>query len=420
MKMNRVYLCIDLKTFYASVECVERGLDPFKTDLIVADPSRGNGSICLAISPKMKSRGIRNRCRVFEIPKNVHPIIAKPRMKKYIEYSAKIYGVYLKYVSKEDIHPYSIDEMFLDVTSYLNLYKVDFLTLAKIIIDDIYKSTGITSSCGIGTNLYLAKVALDILAKHNSDHVAYLDEELYREKLWYYEPITDFWRINVGTENRLNKLHLKNMYDIAHCDEKILYKEFGINAEFLIDHAWGREPCTIKDIKLYTPKENSISNSQILYKDYNYLSARIVLIEMIDNMVLQLVEKNLYTNCINIYIGYSKDIINPLKISFKTKELTNSYHHILSLVLDEYDYQVNKKIPIRRIGISFGNVNQRKYEQMHLFSQYQEESMEEKLEQTLIHIKNKYGKNAILRAVSYESDATQRQRNKLIGGHNAE
>ena len=418
--MKRFYLCIDLKTFYASVECVERGLDPFKVDLIVADAKKGSGAICLAISPKMKARGIRNRCRVWEIPKYVHPIIAKPRMKKYIEYSAKIYSVYLKYVAKEDIHPYSIDEMFLDVTNYLKLYKKNPIELAKTIIDDVYKTTGITATAGIGTNLYLTKIALDITAKHSKTNIGYLDEEKYKKELWHHTPITDFWRINVGTENRLHKLHLKDMYDVAHCDPKILYKEFGKNAKFLIDHAWGIEPCTIADIKAYKPKHNSFSNSQILFKDYNFEQTRIVLSEMIDNMVLRLVEKGLYTSYIGIYIGYSKNVIKPLKFSFKLEEATSSYKFILNKVLEEYDYRINEQFLIRRIGITFGNVSEKRYEQINLFTSFELEKEENKLEETVIKIKNKFGKNSILRATSYLSDATGRERNKLIGGHNAE
>ena len=414
--MNRIYLCIDLKTFYASVECVERGLDPFKTDLIVADVARSKGAICLAISPKMKERGIHNRCRVYEIPKWVHPIVAKPRMKKYIEYSARIYGIYLKYISKEDIHPYSIDEMFLDVTTYLNLYKKTPFELAKTIMKDIFDTTGITSSCGIGTNMYLTKIALDIIAKHNKDHIGYLDEELYKEKLWHYEPLTDFWMISTGTESRLHKLRIKDMYDIANTREEVLYKEFGVNARFLIDHSKGIEPCTIKDIKAYKPKSHYLSNSQILYSDYDYKKARIVLIEMIDNLVLELNNKELCTNNIGIYIGYSKDIYPALKLSFKI-DSTNNYELIRNRILLEYDYRINEKIPIRRIGISFNNVGKRKFEQMNLFQI--ENKKDEQIEKTIIDIKNKFGKNAILRAVSYEDGATGIARNKLIGGHNA-
>ena len=280
--MSRYYLCIDLKTFYASVECVERGLDPFNTNLVVADPDRGKGTICLAVSPKMKMLGVKNRCRVFEIPPNIKYIMATPRMKKYIEYSANIYGIYLKYFSKDDIHVYSIDEAFMDVTNYLKLYKVNAIELAKTIIKDIFKTYGITATAGVGTNMYLAKIALDITAKHSSTNIGYLDEEKYKKELWHHRPLSDFWQVGKGIERRLNKMRIFDMYDIAHTDPKKLYKEFGVNAEYLIDHSFGKESCTIADIKKYKPKTNSITNSQILFEDYSFEKARIVLKEMVE------------------------------------------------------------------------------------------------------------------------------------------
>ena len=418
IEMDKVYFCIDLKTFYASVECVERGLDPFNTDLIVADKERGKGSICLAISPKMKKRGIRNRCRVFEIPAYVHPIVAKPRMKKYIEYSALIYKIYLKYISKEDIHVYSIDEAFLDVTNYLKMYKMSPTSLAKTILKDIYDSTGITASAGIGTNLYLAKIALDIIAKHDKSNIAVLNEQRYRELLWHHIPLSDFWQIGIGTQRRLNKLHLKDMYDVVHADEKVLYKEFGVNARYLIDHAKGIEPVTIADIKRYKPKSNSISNSQVLFKDYSMDKARIVLIEMIESLVLQLVSKNLVTNSIGFIIGYSKDIASPLKVSKRFNIATSSYKKILDILLTEYDYQVRSDLMIRKIGIWF-SVSEKCYEQLDLFS-LESEDNDNIIEKTMLFIKNKFGKDSIMRGISYVDGATQIMRNKLIGGHNAE
>ena len=408
---------IDLKTFYASVECVERGLDPFKTDLIVADKSRGKGSICLAISPSLKRKGIKNRCRVFEIPKNVHPIVARPRMKKYMEYSSRIYGIYLKYISKEDIHVYSIDEAFLDITSYKKLYGMEYVGIAKMIMNDIYDTTGITATCGIGTNMYLAKIALDIISKHVKSNIGILNEKIYKEKLWHYKPLTDFWQIGRGIEARLHKLHLKDMYDVAHADERILFKEFGINAELLIDHAWGRENCTISDIKKYRPKSKSLSNGQILFKDYGYDKARIVLTEMVDNMVLRLVSKKLYTDVIGVYIGYSKNIIPPLKFSFKLENHTNSYTKILKSILREYDYRI-LDYPIRRINIWFGGITGRLVKQLNMFEE--DDLKEESLECITSNLKNKFGKNSILRGVSLLEGATQIERNKLIGGHNAE
>ena len=409
----RTYLVIDLKSFYASVECVERKLDPFKVDLVVADIKRNKGAICLAISPSMKEKGIKNRCRIYEIPKNVKPIIAKPRMKKYIEYSALIYGIYLDYVSKEDIHVYSIDEAFLDVTSYLKMYNMDSITLAKTIISDIKKRTGITATCGIGTNMYLAKIALDILAKHNKDYIGYLDEKLYKELLWDHTPLTDFWQIGRGIQNRLYKHHIKTMREIANCNPKILYKEFGIEAEYLIDHSNGIEPTTIKEIKAYKPKSTSISNSQILFRNYNEKEARIIITEMIDNLVLELVKRNLYVNNVSIYISLS----NSDHITFSVNvNSSNSYNTILNKVLNEYDYLVESNI-IRKIGISFNDLNNKKYEQLDLFNNI--DNNDYTLEKTMYNIKSKYGKNSILRCISLDENATMMIRNNYIGGHNA-
>lgn len=412
------YICVDLKTFFASVECVERGLDPFKTDLIVADIARSKGAICLAISPKMKARGIKNRCRIYDIPPYVKPIIAKPRMKKYIEYSSMIYGIYLDYFSKEDIYPYSIDEVFIDVTSYLKTYDKNEVMLAKFIIDEVYKRTGICATAGIGTNMYLAKIALDIISKHNDSHIGYLNEDLYKEKLWNHTPLTDFWQIGRGIETRLHKHHLNTMEDVAKCNPKILFKELGINAEILIDHAWGRETCTIKDIKKYKPKSSSISNSQILFRDYNYKEAKVVLTEMIDNIVLNLVSKDLYTTNISIFLGFTRDEMGGIKYSVSCDQ-TNSYKKILKLVLDEYDYRVLKEVKIRRIGISLNNLDKKRYEQLNLFEK--EDSVDESnLEKTINNLKNKFGKNSILRCISLDKSGTAKDRNRYIGGHNAE
>ncbi len=414
----RTYICIDLKTFFASVECVERNLDPFKVDLIVADIKRSKGAICLAISPKMKERGIKNRCRVYDIPRNVKPIVAKPRMKKYIEYASKVYSIYLDYFSKDDIYVYSIDEVFIDVTNYLKMYKKNAVMLSKTILEDIYKRTRLTATAGIGTNLYLAKIALDILSKHNKSHVAYLNEKLYKEKLWNHRPLSDFWQIGKATENRLYKHHLKTMEDVANCNPNILYKEFGINAEILIDHSKGLEPCTIKEIKDYKPKSSSISNSQILFRDYNYKEARVVLTEMIDNLVLELVNKELYTDNISIYIGFTREENGGIHFSVST-DLTNSYSKILNIVLNEYDYRILEESKIRRIGISFNNLDKKRFEQLNLFYST-ENNDEEHLENTINSIKNKFGKNSLFRCISLDSSATAILRNKYIGGHNAE
>ena len=414
----KYYLCIDMKCFYASVECVLRGLDPFKTDLVVADPDRSKNTICLAITPKMKQRGIKNRCRIYDIPKNVYPIIAKPRMKKYMEYSARIYKIFLKYFSDEDIHVYSIDESFIDITNYLNMYKKNHYEIAQMVLGDIFSTYGLTATCGIGTNMYLSKIALDIISKHCPNNIGYLNEELYKEKLWHHTPLTDFWQIGKGIEKKLHKLHIKDMYDIAHYNENKLYKEFGINAKLLIDHSWGIESCTIEDIKRYRPKSKSISNSQILFEDYSFNNAKIILTEMIDNLVQRLVEKGLYTDIVGFSIGFSKDISPMQNISLKLDHFTNSYSTIIKNVLREYEYQINDVFPIRRIGVCFGNLTNKRVEQLDLFSTLENEDKDLKVEEAINFIKEKYGKNAILRGVSLSEKATQIERNKMVGGHN--
>lgn len=270
MNKTRTYLCIDLKSFYASVECAERGLDPLTTNLVVADPERTDKTICLAISPSMKALGIPNRCRVFQIPKGIDYIMATPRMQLYIDYSAEIYAIYLKYIAKEDIYVYSIDEAFMDVTDYLAMYQMTARELGTTIMNDVLWSLGITAACGIGTNLYLAKVALDIAAKHTEDHVGILDEESFCKQMWNHRPLTDFWRIGSGTARTLEKYGILTMKDIAEADENLLYRLFGIDAELLIDHAWGREPTTIADIKAYKPKNSSLTSGQVLSCDYEY------------------------------------------------------------------------------------------------------------------------------------------------------
>ena len=414
-----MYLCIDLKTFYASVECVERKLDPFSTNLVVADESRGKGTICLAVSPKMKMLGVKNRCRLYEIPPNIKYIIAKPRMKKYIEYSANIYAIYLKYLSKDDIYVYSIDEAFLDVTKYLKFYKMDEIELAKTILKDIYDTYGLTATVGIGTNLYLAKVALDIMSKHTPTNIGYLDEEKYKLKLWHHKPLTDFWQIGKGIERRLNKKRIYDMYDIAHANPKILYKEFGVNAEFLIDHSWGKESCTIKDIKNYKTKNVSISSSQVLFEDYNFENARIVLKEMVELNSIKLVEKNLLTDTIGLYIGYSKNIINSTGGSLKLSNYTNTYSNLIQYFLKLYDSTTNKTVLIRRIGVSFNRLVNGNEEQLSLFENQEKITKERKIELAISNIKQKLGKNAIIRGMDLEEGATTILRNKLIGGHNA-
>lgn len=416
---NKIYLCIDLKSFYASVECVERGLDPFKINLVVADPTRGGGAITLAATPAIKKLGVPSRGRIYEIPKNIEYITAPPRMTLYMQYSATIYSIFLKFISSEDIHVYSIDESFLDITSYMSLYNTTPKQLAKMILDEIYDQTGITATVGIGTNLFLAKVALDITAKHAKDCMGYLDEDLFKQLIWHHQPITDIWMIGPGTANRLAMLGIKDLYGVAHYNEKILFKLFGINAEYLIDHAWGREPTEISDIKAYRPSSNSISNSQILFEDYNYKDAYLIMKEMVESNVLQLTEKHLVTNHISLYIGYSKNCIKPSRGSRKITNTTNSYRILLEEFKLLYKKIVNPNYPIRQIGISFGNVKNEIYEQFDLFADQKDIEKEKRVQEALVHIRNKYGKNAVLKGMNFYEKATQRKRNGLVGGHNA-
>lgn len=416
----KAYLCIDLKTFFASVECVERKLDPFAVNLVVADPSRGKGALCLAVSPKMKEQGVHNRCRIFEIPDNISYITAMPRMNLYMQYSADIYGIYLKYISREDIHVYSIDEAFLDVSEYLQMYSVSAKELARMILQDIYTTTGITATVGIGTNLYLAKIALDITAKHAQDNMGILDEQLYRETLWHHKPVSDFWQVGRGISKRLEKYSVADMYDIAHMDERILYREFGVNAEYLIDHAWGREPTTIKEIKAYKSKSNSLSNSQILFEDYNYEEALLVLKEMVELNVQNLVESHRVTDHIGLYIGYSARNVKATGGSRKLSNVTNSYAYLRNAFIELYRETVNRQELVHMLSISFGNVVDEMYETYDLFTDFNALEKEKKLQLTLLNIKHKFGKNAVIKGMNLLNKATAISRNKLVGGHNAE
>ena len=416
----KAYLCIDLKTFFASVECVERKLDPFAVNLVVADPSRGKGALCLAVSPKMKEQGVHNRCRIFEIPDNISYITAMPRMNLYMQYSADIYGIYLKYISREDIHVYSIDEAFLDVSEYLQMYSVSAKELARMILQDIYTTTGITATVGIGTNLYLAKIALDITAKHAKDNMGILDEQLYRETLWHHKPVSDFWQVGRGISKRLEMYSVADMYDIAHMDERILYREFGVNAEYLIDHAWGREPTTIKEIKAYKSKSNSLSNSQILFEDYNYEEALLVLKEMVELNVQNLVESHRVTDHIGLYIGYSARNVKATGGSRKLSNVTNSYAYLRNAFIELYRETVNRQELVHMLSISFGNVVDEMYETYDLFTDFNALEKEKKLQLTLLNIKHKFGKNAVIKGMNLLNKATAISRNKLVGGHNAE
>lgn len=416
---ERIYFCIDMKSFFASVECAELGLNPFETNLVVADPTRGDGTICLAITPKMKSLGVTNRCRKYQIPKNIKYITAPPRMQKYIDYAADIYEIYLNYIDKRDIHVYSIDESFIDATDYLRIYNKTPKQFAKLLVDEIANKLHIPATAGIGTNLYLAKIALDITAKKVPDHLGYLDEELFRQTLWNHKPLTDFWGIARGTVKRLERLGITDMEGIAKYPEERLYKEFGINAELLIDHAWGRESCLMEDIKNYKSKSKSISNSQVLFEDYTFDKARIVLEEMVRTGCLELMKRKVISNTIFLGIGYSKESHAPTGGRKKMFITTSLYKKILPYFLELYDKTTAKGFMIRRINIGFENVCDEGCEGYDLFTNWHEVQREKKLTMTELEVQGKYGKNAIVRASDLQEGATLIMRNKLIGGHNS-
>ena len=508
MNKCKTYIAIDLKSFYASVECRERSRDPLTTNLVVADPSRTEKTICLAVSPSLKKYGLSGRARLFEVIQKVKTaneirklkapnhvfcgssddsrelqkkpslkidyIIAPPRMARYMEYSTKIYNIYLKYIAPEDIHIYSIDEVFIDVTHYLSTYNMTARELAMTMIQDILDTTGITATAGIGTNMYLCKIAMDIVAKHiepdkNGVRIAELDEMSYRRLLWNHKPLTDFWRVGRGYSKKLEKIGLYTMGDIARCsigkstdyyNEELLYKLFGINAELLIDHVWGYEPCTMEDVKAYKPETNSISSGQVLHCPYEFDKARLVVKEMIDLMALDLVDKGLVTNQIVLTIGYDienmtdknrsqsykgtvttnyygKKVPKPAHGTTNLPKQTSSTTLITNAVMELYDKIVNKKLLIRRINIVANKLvdehsvkNANKYEQLDLFTDYEilkkqrekenaESEREKRMQNTILDIKKKFGKNAILKGMNLQEGATAKDRNNQIGGHKA-
>ena len=498
--MNKVYACIDLKSFYASVECVERHLDPLNTNLVVADNSRTEKTICLAVSPSLKQYGIPGRARLFEVVGKVkeinrkrkienknrkfigssyldselksHPelcldyVVATPRMAKYIEYSTRIYDIYLKYLSPNDIHVYSIDEVFCDITPYLSFNKMKPVEFITKIVHEVYDTTGITATAGIGTNMYLAKVAMDIVAKHKAPNekgvrIACLDEMMYRKILWHHTPITDFWRVGKGYSSKLEKYNMFTMGDIARCsleNEDLLYKLFGINAELLIDHAWGWEPATIAEIKAYKPSANSISSGQVLPEPYNYEQTELIVKEMTDLLTLDLVSKKLVTDQIVLTINYDIDNLNnpnirdnyigeitldyygrrvpkPSHGTIHIDHQTSSSKVIINKVTELYKKITNKHLLVRRITIAFNNlVAEEKIKEKVVYEQYdiftdiaklemekkqlvEDETKERELQNVILNIKNKYGKNSILRGMNYIKGGRTIERNQQIGGH---
>ncbi|MDY6325198.1 MAG: DNA methylase [Catonella sp.] len=459
MSEERIYACIDLKSFYASVECAERGLDPLTTRLVVADESRTDKTICLAVSPALKAFGIPGRARLFEVRqklnrieaetgKKVDFIIAKPRMKYYMEYSAKIYQTYLKYISSSDMVSYSIDEVFFDLTDYVKYYKKTARELVMTMIKDVLNTTGITATAGIGTNLYLAKIAMDIEAKHidadeNGVRIAELDEMAYKVKLWGHEPITDFWRVGRGTANKLAEYGMFTMGDIAAMslkDEEKLYTVFGIDAELLIDHAWGLESCTMEDIKAYEPDSNSISTGQVLSRPYSFDEGLIIVKEMAEELALSLVEKKKMTDLVSLFIGYDRISVDNGKYSGKTtrdrygrkvppeahgshrfENYTSGSEKIIKAFTEIYNEKVNPDLMIRRITVDASDIideNKVNY-QFSIFDDVKKDEQERKMQEALLSIRKKYGKNSVLRGMDMLDAATRKERNGQIGGHKA-
>lgn len=508
METNRVYIAIDLKSFYASVECVERGRNPLTTHLVVADKSRTEKTICLAVSPSLKTYGIPGRARLFEVVQKVREINAKrrcrapggvfqgvsddaqkleaspalevnyivapPQMALYMKYSARIYDIYLKYVAPEDIHVYSIDEVFMDVTNYLGTYRMSARELVQKIIHDILESTGITATAGIGTNLYLSKVAMDIVAKRiepdqDGVRIAELDEMSYRELLWSHRPLTDFWRVGKGYARKLEERGLYTMGDVARCsigrpseyyNEDLLYQTFGVNAELLIDHAWGWEPCTIADVKAYQPENNSVGSGQVLQHPYDYGKARLIVREMTDLLVLDLVDKHLVTDQIVLTVGYDIENLNTekKKKAYRGKVKTDHYgrtvpkhahgtvnldrqtsstREIMDAVMDLYERIVDRELLVRRIYLTANHVideaqagRKETYEQLNLFTDYEAQrekraeeekafEKERRMQEAVLRIKKRFGKNAILKGMNLEEGAMTIERNGQIGGHKA-
>ena len=413
------YLCIDQRSFYATVECVARGLDPLETDLVVADAERSENTICLAVSVHLKSRGVKNRCRLKDIPPYIKCIVAVPRMQLYIDCAAAIYGVFLKYLAPEDIYVYSIDESFLDVTPYLKMYGTTAKELAQRIIQDVRETVGTICTCGIGTNLYLAKIALDIIAKKATDSIGILDEQSYREQLWDHQPITDFWRISHGTAKRLRDHGMTTLRHVAMMQEDYLYKWFGIDAELLIDHAWGREPTTIADIKNYKSKSKSLSSSQVLMRDYNSREGEIIVKEMMDQLCLDMAAKKLVTDSISLYVGYSHTQGVPgVGGTAQFSGPVNTAAEIVPAIATLYRRIVNPSYAIRRIGLTCNNVTEDLGAlQLNLFEDTTKQLRHKALQEAMLGIRAKYGKNAILKGMNFEEAATGRERNSQIGGH---
>lgn len=414
-----MYMVIDQKSFYATVECVARGLDPMTTKLVVADPDRSQNTICLAVTPAMKALGVKNRCRIRDIPGNIKYIVAPPRMQLYIDCAAEIHSVFLKHFAPQDIYTYSIDESFIDAAPYLKMYKVSAKELAKRVIDDVRQTVGTVSTCGIGTNMFLAKVALDIQAKHAPDFIAELDEQQYRDTLWDHKPLTDFWGIGPATAKKLWDRGISSMRGLAQIDLDRIYDWFGIDGEILYDHAWGREPTTMADIKAYRSKAKSLSSSQTLMRDFKYEEAEIIAKEMVDQLCLDMAAKGLATESVSLYIGYSYTYGVPgVGGTAKLSAETNAASVIIPAIGTLYRRIVNPAYGIRRVCLSCNNVvEDRGVFQLSMLEDATKQLRDKALQETLLGIRAKYGKNAILRGISYTPASTARERNGQIGGH---
>ena len=421
-RKDRIYIAIDLKSYYASVECVERGLDPMTTDLVVADPERTKGTICLAVSVSLKKKGVKNRCRLFEIPSYLDGtyIIAVPRMQLYMEKSAEIYSIYLRYFSHEDIHVYSVDECFIDITDYLRYYGMPPIGVARMIMEEVSKQTRIPSTVGIGTNLYLSKIAMDIIAKHNKERIGCLTEESYRERLWDHLPLTDFWQIGPGIERRLYNLGLYTMKDVAYADQKILKKTFGINGELLYDHAWGREPVLMKHIHSYTSKNHSLSNGQVLPRAYSFEEGLLAIKEQTEVLCLDMSDKGLVTDLVTMWIGYEGKEHYGNAGSSRLNIRTSSYSYILEHVEELYARITHPEMKVRRLGICFCNVVPEGMEYFDLFTDYEKIEKEKKLQSSINFIKKRFGPNSVLKLMNLEEAGMTTQRNVQIGGHSAD
>ena len=455
---TKQFCCIDLKSYYASVECVDRGLDPLTTNLVVADESRSDGTICLAVSPSLKALGVPGRPRLFEVKqrlaeikaltgKTVDYITAMPRMARYLEVSSEIYGIYLKYLSPSDIHVYSIDEAFMDLTPYLHLYGKTTHELVVSIIRDVLRETGITATGGIGTNLYLAKIAMDITAKHipadkDGVRVAELDEQSYREKLWGHQPLTDFWQIGGGIASHLTRMGIHTMGDLARLslqNEEIFFREFGVDAEILIDHAWGIETCGMEQIKAYKPATKSLANGQVLPRAYSWEEGRLAVKEMTEQVVLGLVEQGYMAEGVTLYVGYqilSKGSLSsyhgPVKVNYYGRKVPPSVHgtgkldsptaslsRITEAVLKLYDKLVDRKLEVRRMSIAAIRLSPKDEvpPQLSLFSSQQDDEREHSLLRTSIALHKRFGKNSLVRGMDLLEAGTTRERNDQIGGH---